>query len=204
MKKSNIFLYDDKILINNKIVFREQISSLSIQKKVNIIILDEELYIKTSEIHNKFNISDIIKKSFGNNKDFLFHYFTLNNEILIIYAVKGGEILESLCNNNNIFIKVIPIQIYVLNYLKRKLKKESLSILFSFKDNNYYINYSNGYINRNVVNKNIQEIISNIKDDIVYTDKELELDEHLSFKVNKIDIGEIQNEKNLFKEKFFK
>lgn len=202
MKKSNVFIYDDKVEIDNKIIFRHKLDSCTLGKKVNIIILDEELYIKTIDINNKLNICNIIKKSFGNNKDFLFHYFTLNNEKVILYAIKGGEILESLCSET-VFIKVIPIQIYVLNYFKRKLKKESLSIIFTFKNTYYYIDYCNGYINRNIVNKNESEILENITLDNVYVDNKLSIREDLSNKVNKIDMGEILDEKSLFKEKFF-
>lgn len=203
MKTSNIFLYDEKIEINNNIIFREKLNSCILEKKVNIIILNEELYIKTININNKFNICSFIKKSFGNNKDFLFNYFTLKNNKVVVYAIKGGEILESLCLKT-IFIKVIPIQIYVLNFLKRKLKKETINFIFKFKNMYYYVSYYNGFINKNMINKNINEILLYVNEDNVYIDSKLSEKEELENKFNKIDMGEILNEKSLFKEKFFK
>lgn len=203
MKTSNIFLYDEKIEINNNIIFREKLNSCILEKKVNIIILNEELYIKTININNKFNICSFIKKSFGNNKDFLFNYFTLKNNKVVVYAIKGGEILESLCLKT-IFIKVIPIQIYVLNFLKRKLKKETINFIFKFKNMYYYVSYYNGFINKNMINKNINEILLYVNEDNVYIDSKLSEKKELENKFNKIDMGEILNEKSLFKEKFFK
>ena len=140
-------------------------------KNRNIVIINEELFIKTIDLEEKEinkEINKFIIKSFGEDKDYLFHtIITKDRKRALIYVIKAGNRVDKLCKGAK-SIKVIPVQFIIKDKLKKIIKKPKwVAIIYVFKK--YYIlDYENNFI----INSYIEDNIYNIDKQILKLDKE--------------------------------
>lgn len=140
-------------------------------KNRNIVIINEELFIKTIDLEEKEinkEINKFIIKSFGEDKDYLFHtIITKDRKRALIYVIKAGNRVDKLCEGAK-NIKVIPIQFIIKDKLKKIIKETRwVAIIYIFKK--YYIlDYNDNFI----INSYIEDNIYNIDKQILKLDKE--------------------------------
>jgi hypothetical protein len=120
-------------------------------KKRMLVILDEDLYINKVDIRSDERskeeiVSKIIKESFGSGEDFLFNYeVSEDDKKVYICGVRGGHKIAKLCEDAR-YIKIIPIQIWVINKLKGKIKEKSWKCIFKYMNVYYYCSIIDGFV----------------------------------------------------------
>lgn len=217
MESNLIEVCDEKIFYKNDIYkfSLENIKKINLGKKRKVLILGEDLYTKKVKLNKKVkireeDIENVIERAFGSGEDYLFHYnISKRKAELIIYAIKGGMRIRELCDGAS-SIKIIPIQIYFLKKFKRRIKENEWEALFSYKENQYYIFYKDGYIFKSFVESDIKRFVQKYldmeKDDLIntYVDNRISTYFHNSDKSFIIkEFGEILNEKKICKQRFF-
>jgi hypothetical protein len=134
--------------------------NIKIDRQRSLIILDENLYINKVDIKehketNEKRVSKVIKESFANCDDFLFNYeVTEDKKTLYIYGVKGGIKISKLCKGAS-NIKVLPLQILVVNKLKDRIKEKSWQCIFKYMNVYYYCSIIEGLVELTFVQDNI-------------------------------------------------
>lgn len=211
MENSIIEVCDEKIFYKNE-SYRfsiENIKNLKFGRKRSLVILGEDLYTQKVKLNKKIkfkekDIENVIKKSFGNNEDYLFHYSISKRKLeLILYAIQGGNKVKELCNGAS-SIKVTPLQIYFSDKFKNKIKEKEWQCLFAYKECYYYILYKDDFIYKTYVEKDISRFIDRYvgneeKDNVVtYVDNNIfkEINNEYNNVILK-DFGGILNAKKL-------
>lgn len=211
MRESRIYLLNNNsiILNGNKIMLgRETYKSLD--KKRSIVVLNEVLYVRRYIRKFSSNIESLIRDSFGNSEDYLFHYFYINNnKEVVIYAIKGGNNVRLLSKEAR-DLEVRPIQIIIIDDICKLINSNKWSLVFDFMNKYYFIKYNESLIELTLVEDELEELLnklfSNIPSDVVYYSENIDLKikkEGKEIEFIPIDIGEILSEKRIFKEGLF-
>jgi len=178
-------------------------------RKRFLVILDENLYINKVNIKeekraNEQTVSKIIKESFGNCDDFLFNYEIMNDkQTLYIYGIKGGIKVARLCKGAR-DVKVIPVQIWVADKLKDKIKEKSWQCIFKYQKVYYFFSILEDFIevafaqeDINLFNNKFQKLVNK---EVLFLDNtinELDIKGMENFKY--IEVGGILNENTFSK-----
>lgn len=166
LKKDIVFMKENSFVYNNnEYVFDEILEKHMLFKKLEVIILEEMLYIKNIPVKFHFvnlekYILDKIRYIFPQNGEILYDYERDNNKNLIyIYSVKGKDKVEKLSHEST-FLEVIPIQFIMRKILNKILrnKNESFMALMQFDNNYYFIKCRSGVFVDNYVSENIMKI----------------------------------------------
>lgn len=207
LSKEVIFINENKIIIgDSEYDYKLQKEKINYKKAI-LIILEQNIYINKAAYNKKQSVDNIIVNKFGDDEDYLFDYFfTDNRKNIVIYAVKGGNTISSLCQRLK-KVKVIPIQLYISNKIKKQLKCKLWRLIFLFKGSYYYISYSKNYIKFSIVEKRLSDIIEiikgedNLKD--LYIDSNINEEQLLGIKINRIDLGEFLNDRAFKKQTLY-
>lgn len=159
-------------------------------KKIYILIKDEEVYIKSMTIPkvDKYKIDLIIKNKliflYGDKgKDILYTYviqYERKKELkVLIFCINSQKIsyLEEFINNNNIK-KISLIQFCFLNYFEKYIDDKNYAFVFKYNNKIYFL----GVINKKLVTNKIIDF-TDIKYDFI---SELE---NIVTKVNNYENG---------------
>lgn len=207
LSKEVIFINENKIIIgDSEYNYKLQKEKINFKKAI-IVILEQSIYINKATYNKKQSVDNIIFNKFGDDEEYLFDYFfTDNRKNIVIYAVKGGNAIASVCQTLK-KVKVIPIQLYISNKIKKQLKSKLWRLIFLFKGSYYYISYSKNYINFSIVEKRLSDILDiikgedNLKD--LYIDSNI-IEEVLSkMQFNRIDLGEFLNDRAFKKQTLY-
>ena len=176
-------------------------------KNRNIIVINEELFIKTLYLNHKENyekINKFIAESFGEDEDYLFHTIIIRKKA-IIYVIKAGNRVNKLCRQAK-NIKVTPIQFIIKDKLKKFIKKSTwTALIYIFKT--YYLLTCeeniiiNSYIGENInfINDKLMELNN---EEIIYIGKNIDL--KILNKNNKYYVIEEEvKESDIFNKRFF-
>ncbi|WP_294156658.1 hypothetical protein [uncultured Clostridium sp.] len=162
MKSDIVFIKDSSFYYkDNEYDFYEILEKNMSFKKLKIIILEEELYIKEVEIKSHFgdlekNILKKIEEIFPKNDQILYHYEKCKNKKSIyIYSVKGREKVEKLCCECEV-LTVVPIQFIMRKILNKKYAE--FKALAEYDSKYYYINCSEDVFIDNYTADNIEEV----------------------------------------------
>lgn len=132
-------------------------------KSRNIIVINEELFIKTFSLkEGDKEVNKFILESFGEDKDYLFHTIILKNRNkVLVYVIKAGNRVDKLCRGAQ-NIKVTPIQFIIKNKLKKLIKKSQWTALIYILERYYLLECEEGIL----INSYMEESISNINEKI--------------------------------------
>lgn len=208
--KKNFFIYNGEEYDFDR---ADEINDL-LKSNLKIIILEEELYAKQFTSNIKRNqiyqfVEYKINNDFLQNGDILYDFEKINN-VIAIYYIKGAKRIEKLSEKaNNIEVK--PIQFIAKDVMGKVLKNKNFTcrILLEFQEFYYYMLFKNGLFYNGFVNEDkdlvVNKIIENNYLGEIYVDYDIEgdlfsLDE---FKIIKINLGELINEKIYEKQKFY-
>lgn len=176
--------------------------------KVQIIILEEPLFIKIFEINRKVRkIADFIEEKIENifpqNGDILYDYETMKaGKILSIYSIKGKKKVEKLISNAK-DVQVVPVQFFLREVMIKKMKNKKVTcgVIFQIDKSYYFIYIKKGFIADNYITCNIEEIIDRIEEqkieDEVYVDESINCESIFKsqIKIIKINIKDRIDEK---------
>jgi len=181
------------------------LKTIKLSKKIFLVILDENLYINKLGIKedmetNEKRVNKVIEESFPSRDDFLFNYeITKDRQNLYIYGVKGGIKVAKLCKGAS-KIKVIPLQIWIVDRLKNKIKEQSWQIIFKYMNVYYYCFAIEGIVELAFAQENMglfpnkfQEFLNKETLYLDNTIKDLDIKIMENFKY--IELGGILNEK---------
>jgi len=207
--KKNLFIYNGEEYDFDKV---NDIDNL-VKSNVKVVILEEELYVKQfkSEIkENKMRefIDYKISNDFPQNGDVLYD-FEKNNNIIAIYYLKGAKRIEKITEMaKNIEVK--PIQFIIKDVMKKILKTNifNCKVIIKLTGYYYYISFKEGLFYYGLVEKDKEIVLDKISgnDDFgeIYVDNSLcDLSLTNKFKIIKMNIGELINEKIYEKQRFY-
>lgn len=214
MKKSIVIIKKNSFIYNGEEYDFNMITNMNYLLKANIkiIILEEDLYVKqfTNEMkRNKIYefIEYKINNDFPQNGDILYN-FEKNNKIIAIYYIKGAKRIEKISDiAKNIEVK--PIQFIVKDVMRKILKNKifTCKVLMKFNEYYYYISFKDGLFYYGLVEKDkkivLDKIIQNDNFGELYFDNTIgDLSITNKFKIIKMNIGELINEKIYEKQRF--
>lgn len=208
MNKSIIYIKNNSIIYNNT---EYESGELKTNKKLYdkriLFILEQDLYIKKMDFHKNQSVNNLIMSEFGENEDYLFDYkMSKDKKQIVVYAIKGGNTVLLLCDGAKA-VKVIPIQIYITNSIKKLIKDKIWNAISKFKGSYYFIAYKDKYIKCSYVEKNIDNLIERIKEnnylEDLYVDINIKCEKLQNIDIKNISLGEILNEKRTWKQRFF-
>lgn len=186
--KDNIYKLKDKNLIS--VDLKED---NIFNKLVEIIILDEDIYIETIDIPTcKLKIIDniiqnYIKEKFLNWDEMLINYVVVKNNSkkckVKFYCVNSKELTKLRCREENIKIKKIRMFQSIMKQEGNKLIKEKQYVIYSlFKNKVYIMLVFNGIImSQAVLNKdkyifkNIKKYMDTVKTELKYLNAEKDI-----------------------------
>lgn len=108
-----------------------------VPKKVNLIIADENILIKTYEDYERIkDIKSLIDEDFFSGNGILIdNIYNPKNKKLIIYGVRSNNVNIFYENNIN---SIRPIQKIVADYLVKVNKVENMEFIFKFNEKTYF------------------------------------------------------------------
>lgn len=208
MNKSVIYIKNDTVIYkDSEYHYEALIKSMKLQDKRLLFILDQQLYTKKMCFKKNQSINDLILNGFGENKDYLFHYDLVNKKReVIVYAIKGGNIVSILCEGAK-KVKVIPIQIYIINNIIKKVKDRAFRVIFQVRNSYYYIEFKDNYIHSSYIEKDINNLIERIDENSffgnIFIDSDINLENLRNNSFKNINVREFLNEKRIWKQRFF-
>jgi len=208
--KKNFFIYNGEEYDFDRAA---EINDL-LKYNLKIIILEEELYAKQFTSNVKRNqiyqfVEYKINNEFLQNGDILYD-FEKSNKVTVIYYIKGAKRIEKLSEKaKNIEVK--PLQFIAKDVMEKVLKNKDFTcrILLKFQEFYYYMSFKNGLFYNGFVNEDkelvVNKIIENNDFEEIYFDYNIEGDLFFldKFKIIKINLGELINEKIYEKQKFY-
>ena len=216
MSKAIVLMKKNHFIYNGEEYDFDRISETNNLLKCNIkiIILEEELYAKQFTSNIKGNqiykfVEHKINNDFLQNGDILYD-FQKSNKIIAIYYIKGAKRIEKLSESaSNIEVK--PIQFIAKEVMEKVLSNENFTcnLLVQFQEYYYYMVFKNGLFYSGFVNEErelvFNKIIDNNELEEIYFDYNIEENLFVSkkFKVIKINLGELINEKIYEKQRFY-
>ena len=214
MNKSIVILKKNLFIHNGEEYDFDKFNDMNIMLKSNIkiVLLEEELYVKQFEGEIKRNkiyefIDYKINNDFPQNGDILYD-FERNNKFIAIYYIKGAKRIEKISEiAKNIEVK--PIQFIVKDVMMKILKTNifNCKVIIKLNEYYYYISFKEGLFYYGLVEKDKEIVLDKINqnDDFgeIYVDNSLcELSLTNKFKIIKMNIGELINEKIYEKQRF--
>ena len=214
MKKSIVIIKKNLFIYNGEEYDFDKVNEMNnlLKSNLKIIILEEELYVKQFKSEIKRNkmydfIDYKINNDFPQNGDILYD-FEKNNNIIAIYYLKGAKRIEKITEiAKNIEVK--PIQFIVKDVMKKILKTNifNCKVIIKLNEYYYYISFKEGLFYYGLVEKDKEIVLDKINqnDDFgeIYVDNSLcELSLTNKFKIIKMNIGELINEKIYEKQRF--
>lgn len=214
MKKSIVIIKKNSFIYNEEEYDFDKVNDMNnlLKSNIKIVIVEEELYVKQFESNLKRNkmhdfINYKINNDFPQNGDILYD-FERNNNLISIYYIKGAKRIEKVSEiAKNIEVK--PIQIIVKEVMIKILKNNifDCKVLTKFMGYYYYISFKNGLFNNNYIEKDKERVLDTIIENgdfgEIYIDNSLDdLSLANKFKIIKINIGELINEKIYQKQRF--
>ena len=182
MRFSSLVFVKEDTIIYKGISYRtyELRRNKVLPKNLNIVILDEDIYVKNiSYIQSKIDenfIENIIQTEFGLNQDYLFDYNVKNKQKIVnIFAIKGGKIISEISKDKE-RIRVLPFQIYIIKKLQKKIRKKCWNLVMEFMESYYYISCANNKLLSGYVYNEVDILKNNIKDlgiNQLYVDKSI-------------------------------
>lgn len=185
-----------------------------LKSNLKIIILEEDLYVK--QFTNEIKIRKIyefvdykINNDFPQNGDILYDFERKNN-LIAIYSIKGAKRIEKLSKNaKNIEVK--PIQFIIKEIMMKILKDNNLTcrVLIKFNKHFYFVSFKEGLFYYGFVKEDkdlvLNEVIKNNDLGEFYVDENIVdiLPPNNKFKIIKMNIGELINEKIFEKQRFY-
>lgn len=215
MKKSTVIIKKNLFIYNGEEYDFDKVNEINNLLKANLkmVILEEELYVKQfkSDIKSKrmYEFIDYkINNDFPQNGDILYD-FEKNNNIIAIYYIKGAKRVEkisAIAKN----IEIIPIQFIVKDVMIKVLKTNNFNckVFIKFNEYYYYIIFKEGLFYCGFVEKDeeiiLDKIIKNNGFGEIYIDNSMrDLSLENKFKIIKINIGELINEKIYEKQRLY-
>lgn len=210
MKKTIILLKSNYIINNDNEYDFFELDEVkkTFSQNIKVIILDEELYIKSFKYNNRFLnvpkfVEEKINEFFPQNGDILYDYEDDKlKSMLYLYSVKSGEHVRKICENIK-EIEILPIQYIIRDTIKDISKKRKITCvsIVKIKEKFYLIYLKNGVIEMNTLFDNCNSIIRKISEienvGIIYIDDningyidEMKLKYLKNFKIIKTNIGE--------------
>ena len=214
MKKSIVIIKKNLFIYNGEEYDFDKVNEMNnlLKSNLKIIILEEELYVKQFKSEIKRNkmydfIDYKINNDFPQNGDILYD-FEKNNNIISIYYIKGAKRIEKISEiAKNIEVK--PIQFIVKDVMMKILKTNifNCKVIIKLNEYYYYISFKEGLFYYGLVEKDKEIVLDKINqnDDFgeIYVDNSLcELSLTNKFKIIKMNIGELINEKIYEKQRF--
>jgi len=214
MKKSIVIIKKNLFIYNGEEYDFDKVNEMNnlLKSNLKIIILEEELYVKQFKSEIKRNkiydfIDYKISNDFPQNGDILYD-FEKNNNIIAIYYIKGAKRIEKISEiAKNIEVK--PIQFIVKDIMVKILKTNifNCKVIIKLNEYYYYISFKEGLFYYGLVEKDKEIVLDKISqnDDFgeIYVDNSLcDLSLTNRFKIIKINIGELINEKIYEKQRF--
>ena len=214
MKKSIVIIKKNLFIYNGQEYDFDNVNDMNnlLKSNVKIVILEEELYVKQFKNEIKRNkmydfIDYKINNDFPQNGDILYD-FEKNNNIIAIYYIKGAKRIEKISEiAKNIEVK--PIQFIVKDVMMKILKTNifNCKVIIKLNEYYYYISFKEGLFYYGLVEKDKEIVLDKINqnDDFgeIYVDNSLcELSLTNKFKIIKMNIGELINEKIYEKQRF--
>jgi hypothetical protein len=214
MKKSIVIIKKNLFIYNGEEYDFDKVNEMNnlLKSNLKIIILEEELYVKQFKNEIKRNkmydfIDYKINNDFPQNGDILYD-FEKNNNIIAIYYIKGAKRIEKISEiAKNIEVK--PIQFIVKDVMMKILKTNifNCKVIIKLNEYYYYISFKEGLFYYGLVEKDKEIVLDKINqnDDFgeIYVDNSLcELSLTNKFKIIKMNIGELINEKIYEKQRF--
>lgn len=203
---SYIQVREKSLIYKGKIYeYMDFFKNIKIARKRILVILDENLYINKVDIREEKEkpekiVSKVIKESFGDGDDFLFDCEVAKDKrTLYIYGVKGGIKVAKLCKGAS-DIKVIPLQIWLVNKLKDRIKEKSWQCIFKYMEVYYYFSIIEGLVELTFAQDNIYLFNNKFKDlqnkGTIYLDNKINVINIKGLENFKyIELGGILNEK---------
>ncbi|WP_310939815.1 hypothetical protein [Clostridium sp. SHJSY1] len=180
------------------------LDDINLSKTRYIIILDEDIYVKRTSVNYKEISNDKIEKikeeSFGKDEEYLIDYnFNKKEDVLYIYAIKGGKVVSKLCNGAN-KIKVVPLQFYVMQKLRKKIRDKIYVCGFKYMEKYYYYYFNNGFVEESYVFKDLEDMIKKINiienKCVLYIEKGIDYRKFVyKIKIQELELRRILNEK---------
>jgi len=214
MKKSIVIIKKNLFIYNGEEYDFDKVNEMNnlLKSNLKIIILEEELYVKQFKNEIKRNkmydfIDYKINNDFPQNGDILYD-FEKNNNIIAIYYIKGAKRIEKISEiAKNIEVK--PIQFIVKDVMMKILKTNifNCKVIIKLNEYYYYISFKEGLFYYGLVEKDKEIVLDKISqnDDFgeIYVDNSLcDLSLTNKFKIIKMNIGELINEKIYEKQRF--
>ena len=214
MKKSIVIIKKNSFMYNEEEYDFDRVNDMNnlLKSNIKIVILEEELYVKQFKSDLKRNkmydfIDYKINNDFPQNGDVLYD-FERNSNLISIYYIKGAKRIEKISEKaKNIEVK--PIQIIVKEVMMKILKNNifNCKVLIKFNEHYYYISFKEGLFYYNYIEKDkeivLDKIVQNNDFGEIYVDTSLgDLSLTAKFKIIKINIGELINEKIYEKQRF--
>ena len=161
----------DNIVITEKgMIYKERFFELYeyqdllkiIPRKVNLIIADENILIKTYENYENIkNIKSLIDEDFFSGNGILIdNIYNHKNKKLIIYGIRSNNVNIFYENNIN---SIKPIQKIVADYLVKVNKFENIKFIFGFNEKTYLNLIEDGKL---VESKLVDKLDNEKKEDI--------------------------------------
>ena len=206
--KKNLFIYNGEEYDFDKV---NEINNL-LKSNLKIVMLEEELYVKQFKSELKRNkmyefIDYKINNDFPQNGDILYD-FEKNNNIISIYYIKGAKRIEKISKTAK-YIEVKPIQFVIKDVMMKILKTNifNCKVLIRFNEYYYYISFKEGLFYYGLVEKDKEIVLEKISQNNdfgeIYVDNSLcDLSLTNKFKIIKMNIGELINEKIYEKQRF--
>lgn len=218
MKKSVIIIKKNSFIYNEEEYGFDQVNDIIhlLKSNIKIVILEEDLYIKQFIMNiQKNNINKLVEYKINNefpqNGDILYDYiFKKKSSIISIYYIRGAKRIEKLLDTA-INVEIKPIQFIVKDVVRKFLKDRifSCNILIKFNEYYYYLSFKEGLFYYGVVEKDIDlvfdKIIQNedVREIYVGNDVVYNLCFENKFKIIRINIGDLINEKIYEKQRFY-
>jgi len=215
MKRSIVIITKKLFIYNGEEYDFDKVDEMNnlFKSNIKIVILEEELHVKQFKRDIKRNklyefIDYKINNDFPQNGDILYD-FEKNNNIISIYYIKGAKRIEKISEKaKNIEVK--PIQ-YIVKEVMMKILKNSIfncEVLMKLKEYYYYISFKDGLFYYGFVGNDkeivFEKIILNNDLGEIYVDNSLDdLSLENKFKIIKMNIGELINEKIYEKQRFY-
>lgn len=215
MKKSTVIIKKNLFIYNGDEYDFDKVNEINNLLKANlkIVILEEELYVKQFKSDIKRNkmyefIDYKINNEFPQNGDILYDFEKKNNNIAIYYIKGAKRVGKISAIAKNIEIK--PIQFIVKDVMIKILKTNNINckVFIKFNEYYYYIIFKEGLFHYGFVEKDeeiiLNKIIKNNGFGEIYIDNSIrDLSLENKFKIIKMNIGELINEKIYEKQRLY-
>jgi hypothetical protein len=216
MTKSIILINKNSYIYNGEEYDFDKFDEInnSLKSNIKIVILEEELYVKQFNVNMKrrkiYEFIDYkINNDFPQNGDILYD-FEKNNNTIAIYSIKGAKRIEKIAKNAK-KLEVKPIQFIIKDTMGKILRNNPLTckVLIKYNEYYYYTSFKEGLYDYGFATENKDIVLNtllktqNFGEIYVDDDTANLISLNNKFKIIKITIGELINERIYKKQKFY-